>query len=141
MITWKAFPMQLKEVAQYCTIMMIQLSLCLWINLLKKQIESELRFPLRLRGGANLEDVPKHIKGFKSNFNLVNSCFFCCVRSLAQRSLNPSTPRKSISPIEILSQLDQYKSLLDFDWTKQLDFKEMLTRSLRLFSMYMKISI
>ena len=70
----------------------------------------------------------------ETNFN----CFFCYARSLSQRACLMKKTRPTLDPIEIYSQLNQYRILQNFDWTEEngANIKEMLTKTLSLMSIY-----
>ena len=64
-------------------------------------------------------------------------CFVCCIRNVSIRTCKRKQTRMLMQPIEILSQFDQFKSLVNHDFTKEPEnFKLMLEKTQDLISIY-----
>ena len=66
------------------------------------------------------------------------NCLFCLVRSQSQRASTKKKTRSTLKPIELLSQLGQFRALENFDWTlhEQNDINQMMEKTLSLISKY-----
>jgi hypothetical protein len=64
-------------------------------------------------------------------------CFLCFIRNISKRICKPKQTRMTMQPIEILSQLDQFKALVNHDFTKKPhNVKLMLEKTLQLIARY-----
>ena len=66
------------------------------------------------------------------------SCFLCFIRNLSNRICKPTKQtRKIMQPIEIISQLEQFKSLVKYDFKQNpRDTKMMLEKTIELMNIY-----
>ena len=64
-------------------------------------------------------------------------CFLCYIRNLSNRICKQKQTRTTMQPIELLSQLDQYKALVDLDFTdNSQNLKLMLEKTVELIDFY-----
>ena len=86
---------------------------------------------------AHFQDHPFCLYNEKKDTGF--ACFLCFIRNISYRICKPKQTRMIMQPIEILSQLDQFKALVNHDFTKKpRKIKLMLEKTLQLIARYSK---